>query len=413
MQAIGRLGLGGLVIVLAACGATRVHPLGDVNDGGRESAGSGGSGGSGASAGGGLGGMSGGVGGIALGGSEYGGPAGTGSGVSGCGSPPEPSCAECQHLAEANDVRGFAATAASVYWIEHGTQNDLDELNDDGRVMAVTLGSHKGVALVTALPAPVGLGISALYAYVFLENHGAPVLRRYPLDRGEPEDVAAYPKSQQFVSEQPAFAATDKYAYFQLGNELHRIPEQKGSKEELVATFTEPMLGIAGDETYGYFRTLAGVYRVDAPGATPFLIAELPVAHAVDGATGMPYDDPLVTSLRLSGDRFYGVELGGDKNYLGGLPKVGGSWKRVARLDGLYDAQALNDGFFGTAYGIAEYDLSIVHGSFAAPTEHSNLATFPRGGVCNGRPPFQPPWVPTTEGVYWATQTNVYFTKTL
>jgi hypothetical protein len=266
--------------------------------------------------------------------------------------------------------------------------------------------------LVTALPAPVALGVSPLYAYVFLENHGSPVIRRYPLDHTDPEAVAAYPASQQFVSEQPAFAATDKYVYLQLGNELHRIPEQKGATEELVATFTEPMLGIAADETYGYFRTLAGVYRVDGPGATPLLLAQLPVAHPVDGATGMPYDDPLVTSLRLSGDRFYGVELGGDKNYLGSLPKAGGSWKRVARVDGLYDALALNDGFFGTAYGQVQYDLSIVHGSFAMPTEHATLATFPRGGTCLGRPPFEPPWVATAEGAYWATQTNVYFAAT-
>lgn len=375
MRQLGRLGLGGVAACLIGCGGTTVGVVGHVGDPQGGSAGSGGSGG-------------------------YLNQAGGGSTVASA-----MSCPSCELVTTTSDVRGFAANDKTVYWIEYGTRDELDDYNDDGSLVARDLDSGKVTTVVRELYGPEALGISANYAYVFLNNQGHPLLRRYPLDSAAaPEDLASYPVLQRFPQERAAFAATRDFSYFQINDQLHRVAETPGAKAELVfELFDESMLGIAADESHGYFRTIQALYSLDAPGGEPTRLAELPFSESLGKFNQGLY------WLRLVDGYFYGFD-----GYATRFPVAGGPWKRFADLEHGWNLQVLGDYYYGTDDSHVTYNddgwvvpeksaVVINRGPLNAPADRIDVALFPYVDRA------QWIWCPTRTGVYFATATAVYF----
>jgi hypothetical protein len=368
MQKFGRLGLGGVVVWLVACGGTTVGVVGKVD---------------------------GGSGGRASSGADPGGRAGSGSDAERGGGG---SAGASSELVKADvDVRNFATNGKAVYWIESGTYNEFQEYNGDGSVVARDLDSGEVTTLVRGLYRPDYLGVSAHYAYVFLNNHDDPVLRRYPLDSVDAtavEDVASYPTSQSspnegaaFPKEQAAFATTQDFSYFQLGNELHRIAETPGAEATLVfkQEDNDPMRGIAADDSRAYFRTDQTLYAVDAPGTAPTRLAEL----------------PNLSWFRLVDGYFYGLEQG----YATRLPAEGGSWKRFAELSA-GNLEVLGGYYYWTDrsnVGHKGASVPLRRGALNAPAGDTEIGVFPYRDIWQ-----KWTWCLTRTGVYWATDA-VYF----
>lgn len=355
MQKIGRLGLGGVAVLLAACGGKGVGSVGNVH-GGEEAGGTAGSSGSGVDL-----------------------PGGGGS------------CEGCERVAPADNILNFAANDQAVYWIERGTNNEFQEYNVNGALLARDLDSGKVSTLAGGLDRPAYLGVSARYAYVFLNEKDVPLmLRRYPLDSVDAtagEEVASYTGGQTFSTGVAAFAATQDFSYFILGKRLHRIAETPGAEEELVLPDAE-IEEIITDGTRVYFGSdslgLPGLYTIDALGAAPTYVTDTPPG-------GLAY--PSVVD-----GHFYGVE---EARYATRLLAVGGEWKRFA--DKSYGGlQVLGDYFYVIEERNEEDRAVITRGALSAPADRTELASYEHhSGPLN--------WLATRTGVYWATDAAVQF----
>lgn len=349
MKKIGRLGLGGVAVLLAACGGKGVGSVGNVHGG--------------------------------AGGEEAGGTAGSG--------------AKQGLVAPAVNVYQLAANDKAVYWIERGTNNEFAEYNINGALMARDLDSGEVTTLASGLFRPDYLGVSASWAYVYVNGDGDSMLRRFPLDSVDAtavEDVAPYSGSN-FSQEQAAFAASRDFSYFKLGHQLHRIAETAGAQEELVMSDDE-MGGITADDRRVYFGTLyegsPGVFSLDAPGAVPTRLGDTPV----DG----------VAYLSIVDDYLYAR----DGFFFSRIPAAGGAWKRFANSaskaapSGGQGLSVLGGDFYTLEERSGEDRAVITRSALSAPTDRTDLAAYEHHSG-------QVTWVATRTGVYWATATGVYF----
>lgn len=389
MKKVGRLGWGVVAVLMAACGGKEIYPVGKVGGAGGEAGSGEDSGGKG-----GTGEDPGGKGGTGLPYEPCPGdlpclPGGGSAGVSGEG------CPGCELVAPAAEVLNFAVNDNAVYWIDHGTNNEFDEYNYNGTLMARDLDSGEVSTLVSGLDNPEYLGVSARYAYLYFKNQGQPLLRRYPLDAGNGaafEDVAFYPPSQVFEPEHPSFAAAEDFSYFRIDQELHRIAETPGAEEALVFASDEAILGVAADDTRGYFCSATTLYAVDAPGAAPSHLADMPDL-LVEGSQ--------VFWLRLVDGYFYAT----DGRFFTRMPAAGGVWKRFAE-SGAGGPQVLGDYLFMLRFnGIprtSEDHASFMRAPLSATTDRFVLTVLDTGNVGSY------PWIVGRTGVYWATETGVY-----
>jgi hypothetical protein len=405
MKRVWRLGLVGVGTCLLACGHTarsvgRVDDEGgtggaapqggthnDLHGGGDPAGGTKNSGGT--SAGGALG----------YGGVNFGDPNGGFGNQSGdTFMVPEPDCGGCELVTPAPaSVRGFAADAKNVYWIEHGTNNAVDEYNGDGRLVARNLDSGKISALEQDLPSPAYVGVSPNFAYIFLDNAGSPTLRRYPLAGGAVEEVAHY-ASPTFPPDQQAFATGADVSYFQVGNEVHGISEAPGATETLFVSSVDPLLGIAADENVLYFRTAGALYSVASALATPQLESALPLG------TFMEMGYPQLTWLRLADGYFYATEAANGAAYVTRHAVGATSWKRLAKIDAVLAGPEVVGTHFFLKASTGNFQVTFTQTELDNPVP-VELATFLEGNAH-----FIPTWCATRTGVYWATPKNVYFT---
>ena len=364
MQKFGRLGLGGVAVLLAACGGKGVSSVGHVHGGaGGATAGAAGSGGS------------------DVGRAGGGSPGGDAEG-----------CLGCELVVAAANVLQFAANARAVYWIQRGTNNEFEEYNGDGALMARDLDSGQVSTLASGLLRPDYFGVSARYAYVFVSNDGNPVLRRYPLDSvgaTAGEDVAPYYSSSDFPLERPAFAATQDFSYFRIRKQLHRIADAPDAKETLVEFDGQRDIGsiVADDKRLHFWGDLfgaSGLYTVNGPGVAPTRLSDLSWDYlsVVDGY-------------------FYASE----NPYFSRLPATGGTWKRFADVDNAFahtGLQVLGDYFYTVEERNDVNRAVIQRGALSAPKDRTDVVSYPHvtGPVS---------WLVTRTGVYWATDSGVYF----
>lgn len=347
MQKIGRLGLGGVAVLLAACGGKGVGSVGNVHGGAGNTDGKG---------------------------------------------------AEPGLVAPAVNVYQLAANDKAVYWIERGTNNEFAEYNINGALKARDLASGEVTTLASGLYRPDYLGVSARWAYVYVNGDGDSMLRRFPLDAIDAtavEDVAPYSGSN-FSQEQAAFAASRDFSYFKIGHQLHRIAETPGAREELVMSDDE-MGGITADDTRVYFGTLyegsPGLFSLDAAGAVPTRLGGLPV-------DGMAYLS-IVDGYLYVRDGFF----------FSRIPAAGGAWKRFADSaskaapNGGQGLSVLGGDFYTLEERNKEDRAVITRGALSAPADRTDLASFEHHSG-------QLTWVATRNGVYWATETAVYFAPT-
>jgi hypothetical protein len=395
--------LGGVGILVVACGATKLTKVGDLNDG---------QGGSGAQAGnddagdrpsagskntaeagtaavpngtGGNGGVpdpitpEGGTGGTAIVPDP---PIGGIGGIDGAGGdtydPPDPVGTVFEEAS--SKVTAVAADDTTLYWVEYGTTDSLGNYLNNGRLVARDFDSTEARVLSSELPGAVGLALTSDHAYVSVDQYydGGPrnALMRVALTGGTPQAVLVRTTDHwdgYFLCPE-CFAHDDDTGYFSYDDKIYRITPT-ASKAELVADIPGSALS-SGDENL--YVQGDGIWTISYATGTANQLTTVGRAH-----------------IQVSGEYLYGLDYYKDSLYLSRMPLAGGNWvrlppKRPAQYS--WSLQALDGLFFQDLHAGATWQ--VIQGNLAEPSGAAVALELPSENT--GRI-----WVGTHAGIFW------------
>lgn len=395
----------GLFAVPLACGGRQLNDVGDLNDddatGGTAGA-TGGTGTGGTSTTGGQGGSSGATGGSpnATGGSN------TTGGMAGVGN-------ECDAgngclFEDANDVRALAADATTLYWIDYGTTDELDNYANDGRLLARDFDSAEVRTLATGLEGPFSLDLTATHAYIVIEkywdrgDHLAMI--RYPLSGGERELVQLLPEAWgEFGNPPHRVVSSGANAYWGTIGSYFWATEARAEAEVFVDIAPETSMNtLAANEDAVLFTRKADsgsdysdLYTAPLDGGdATLLVAEGNPEIATSGEFLYAAEPPFYYRDRLTSYFIYR------------MPSTGGRWTRLAEYRGAGGRRLaiVGDLLFHERHTesnnrrrwqIVEARLDDL--ANAEPIVQSDVDVEPME------------WVGTTRGVYWTDRSAIYF----
>lgn len=260
------------------------------------------------------------------------GVAAPGGGAAGEGGQPgngELVCPACSVVVTGQDIRGIAANDQKVFWVDYGTSDKLGNYKNDGRLLTRSLDGGATTVLADSLAGPESIGLSAGYAYVFLDRRdsaGLPLgVIRVPL-----ADTAAQPLQglANTTTWWPGygsqiFASTPGYEYWTWNGVVYRIAQTDGAAVEPFLQHQTQRL--FADDTFLYFAdylTDGGLWMAPLAGGGQTKLTE--------SANSL---------LQLAGDYLYGIEspttVHDTAAYLTRMTKTGGAWKRFAQINSL------------------------------------------------------------------------------
>jgi hypothetical protein len=324
-----------LLVVVAACGATRFNEVGNV--GGHGGDGDSGSGGN----------TNGGKNGLITAGTAgrgHGGSAGNvagtsgdlppGDGISGAagerGAAEGLQCATCEVVSAAPDIRGVATGRERVFWIEYGSYDGLGNYQDDGRLMSQAFASGPPTVVAEGLQGPIEFEVSDDFAYVVVDHSsvaaGPIELARIPLDTGIVEVLQAL---QPNATEERVvnwiddfFVAKGGLAFWAEHDVIYRLAEDEtGPPTKFLDT--AKLFNLAGDDSQLFLHDVEGFKSVPYAGGTPTVLREEYLEPGI----------PRYYGLSVVGDYMYGVESQDfETSYLSRMAKAGGTWKRLTEM---------------------------------------------------------------------------------
>jgi hypothetical protein len=282
-----------------------------------------------------------------------------------------------------SEVTAVTANETTLYWVEHGNEDDLGNYLGDGRLLARDFDSEEARVLASELPGPVGVALSSDHVFVFVDQladmGGDKALLRVPRVGGSPEVImlGAGPYSGGGGGCPGCFVHRGDTGYFPVGDKIYRILPEAAEAE----VFAE-MVGyrLAATEDKLYVQSDGGVWSIDYETALP---ANITPKEAYD-------------EIQVSGDFLYALdEHESDQLYLARMPLGGGAWtrlppKRVAKY--AWRLQIVNDLFFHDLHTDAGWQL--IQGSLSAP-ESAEVALALR----EQRP--RRVWIGTQAGAFW------------
>jgi hypothetical protein len=281
-------------------------------------------------------------------------------------------------------VTDIAADDTTLYWVEHGSEDELGNYLNDGRLMARDLVSGEERVIADDLPGPAGLGVTDSHAFVYLDHAyqggGGAALARIPLSGGSYErmlsGVPAYKHS--FVHEGDT-------AYFAFDGRIYRArPEDEAASP--FATLDVISLTVADGAIYSNAHT--GFWRVPLDTAEPELVSTEHldfVQVAGDFAYWLEFENPPLYLMRtpISGD--------GQSIKLPPGHRAGGKASQLMLQEGLFfhDVYLYRDGRKNDAWGV-------VQGRLDDPASAQYALELPvNPDVAVG------PWVGTAFGIYY------------
>lgn len=250
----------------------------------------------------------------------------------------EITCEDCTELAEVNDIRALAVTADTIYWVEHGSFDELGNHEGNGELKSVPTAGGSAVVLADSLEGPVQLGLSQQFAYVLLDESnatdGQEGLLRLPLAGGTPELVQSLDPDRDETALLDGenwfythFAAGSGFSAWLDDGTVYRIAEAAGADLENVAVATGAT-ALFGDASQLYLRDEDGFWTMPYGGSDRSLLQKFP------SSLSQRYE-----FFSVSGSFIYGVEANNagqpTNHYLVRMPKTGGSWERLLDLPAL------------------------------------------------------------------------------
>lgn len=229
-------------------------------------------------------------------------------------------------LAVDSEIMGIAATDTHVYWIEYGTTDALNNYQFDGVLFQVDVENGEVETVAENLEGPVHIEVTPAEAYIWLDRfatvdpEGSFALRTVSLSTGAVGVI-----TDVNVNAVSSFASFDDHAYFPI-----RVDGAWSVHEHVPGRTPRQILAddpefLAADETHLYFKQRRGsTWRISLgeDAAEPELLS-----------TARQY------SLALQGDSVVTVTRSGQNGpcFLSTMPKSGGTWTNIVRLDDAID----------------------------------------------------------------------------
>jgi hypothetical protein len=278
-------------------------------------------------------------------------------------------CNGCSVIeAEGQDIRAIVASDTAVWWVDYGTHDLFGNHNADGQLFARPLAGGQPVLVGESLEGPVGLALSAQYAYITLDESaavaGKGALSRVSLGGSAARLLTSYHGGMD-VPELPGhFVAGTGEVFLFVDQAIYRIAETAGAEQSLFHPATG-VFEIFGDASFIYLYDAVGLHTLPHAGGQPTLL------QALETAT---FGGPRYSHLTIADGFIYGRE----DSYLARMPKTGGPMKRVAQFSGWGYSHVMVAGdrwVWDPSATTYPYQRQIVQESFANPTVHHVLVT--------------------------------------
>jgi hypothetical protein len=247
------------------------------------------------------------------------------------------SCVTCEAVTSAPAIRAVWTTSDRVYWTEYGTFDELENYQNDGRLMAMSLAGGEPVVIASGLQGPTWVAVGEKYAYVWLRHStsldGVLELSRVSLESGDVELLQGFLGSRPYYTftrdpTHQAFAFGGGYAYWWKPDDdqsvpvhgaIYRISESnEGPAEKWLESdaFTNMLAG----DTVLYLTGTFGLQAVPYAGGEPELVSML-----------------RTESTTIANGAFYGFEpLNYPQCYTVTMPIAGGTFQRIAKFNQTY-----------------------------------------------------------------------------
>jgi hypothetical protein len=298
----------------------------------------------------------------------------------------ELTCATCVLSAPAPAIRAIWIAADRIYWTEYGSLDELDNHQNDGRLMSMALDGGEPVVVADELEAPTWLAVGDMFAYLWLQHSRSPQgelqLARVSLDSGDVELLQAYPGSLGGTGSgkdwaRRHFVYSSGYAHWWVPNDGGLL-QYDGTLYQLAEGSQEPPEKVADID--GFLRLMAdasSLYIHDLEG-----IQALPLAGGEVKAIFKSADSDLYDTLVIAGGAFYGNEASVPKSHVVQLPLLGGTFERLAKSSSYHSRMVVGDDvrFVGsTARQLSAdvYGAALVDGVLTDPDSARTLATLP------------------------------------
>lgn len=222
---------------------------------------------------------------------------------------------------DGNAITALTASDTKLYWVEHGSTDDLGNFRNDGRLLARAFDSEEVEELAGDLEGPIGVALTTTHVYVFLDQHWDggrhDALARVPIEGGSAEVVQldAEPRGTGRLGCE-CLVHAGATAYFLLEHGIYAVgPED--TQAALLVEEPSNALAVNGDHLYYQAVNLAtsdgDVRRVPLAGGASELVSAEGLRH-----------------IQISGNYVYALDESGDSVvYLTRMPVTGGPWTRL------------------------------------------------------------------------------------
>lgn len=284
-------------------------------------------------------------------------------------------------VAQGSEIRGLAADVSDLYWVDHGTFDNLGNYDNDGQLLKRALVSGTSTVLANGLAGPAGVGLTTTHVFVYLDQvwDGKPrySLARIPRAGGATEIVQldAAPNGPSGGDCLGCLVNAGDTLYFPLPTGVYKIAAQD-TQPTLFSSLRASSLAISGEYLYLVSATPKAIWRVPLAG----------------GAAEQLSADPRL-NIQVAGGYVYSLDNGGNKAYLARMAATGGPWVRLpkARSYSAEQLQITGDWFFHELYSDAGQQF--VAGRLSDTASAGVPLTL--ANWTNVR------WVGTAQGIFW------------
>lgn len=239
-------------------------------------------------------------------------------------------CATCVPLTATENITALAATADEVFWVEHGSYDELLNHQGDGRLLAMPAMGGKPRVVTNTVEGPTELRLSPHYCYMTIDEStaasGRAAFVRVPRAGG---DIETLESAAPLPSLTTQFAVGTDHTAWLIDNTVYGVADTAGAEPETLAE--APNLSwLFGDDSLVYMLDKQGLTTMPYTGGTRTTLSKFDNGDNLDVTH-------IYTSLTVSGDSIYAVEYFFDHRnasvwYLVRMPKAGGAWKRLSTL---------------------------------------------------------------------------------
>jgi len=229
-------------------------------------------------------------------------------------------------VADGSEISALTADLNDLYFVDHGTFDDLGNYDNDGRLLKRGLSAGPSTVLATGLAGPVGVALTTTHAFVYLDQvwDGKPrfSLARIPLTGGAAQIVQldAEPNGQ-WNDCLGCLAHAGDTLYFPLSTGIYKIAAQDTVPSQF-STLRAASMAIFGEYLYLVSATANAIWRVPLAGGVAEQLSADPRGN-----------------IQVADGYVYSLDNSGNKTYLVRMPVTGGPWVRLPKARSYSAAQ--------------------------------------------------------------------------